>query len=188
MNNSNALAEIQSKYPNCNLLLPAATSVQINPFYKCSVMEVVADTAPNSGDIFSVGKVKTGEDRDGKAVYEEVYSPAKPLLMKLATAAGIQFHPEYTTVTRENTNTKESISLSAHSTYNPVNCSSTVSRRQDTEYGNGFTIMGYDYRTGSHSFFLFADFRNQGFCLYGRNSDGVPAVGMCNLRSMGIEA
>ena len=46
MNNSNALAEIQSKYPNCNLLLPAATSVQINPFYKCSVMEVVADTAP----------------------------------------------------------------------------------------------------------------------------------------------
>lgn len=40
MNNSNALAEIQSKYPNCNLLLPAATSVQINPFYKCSVMEV----------------------------------------------------------------------------------------------------------------------------------------------------
>lgn len=58
MNNSNALAEIQSKYPNCNLLLPAATSVQINPFYKCSVMEVVADTAPNSGDIFSVGKVK----------------------------------------------------------------------------------------------------------------------------------
>ena len=102
MNNSNALAEIQSKYPNCNLLLPAATSVQINPFYKCSVMEVVADTAPNSGDIFSVGKVKTGEDRDGKAVYEEVYSPAKPLLMKLATAAGIQFHPEYTTVTREN--------------------------------------------------------------------------------------
>lgn len=33
MNNSNALAEIQSKYPNCNLLLPAATSVQINPFY-----------------------------------------------------------------------------------------------------------------------------------------------------------
>lgn len=67
MNNSNALAEIQSKYPNCNLLLPAATSVQINPFYKCSVMEVVADTAPSSGDIFSVGKVKTGEDGKQKA-------------------------------------------------------------------------------------------------------------------------
>ncbi len=104
-NNSNALAEIQSKYQNCNLLVPAATSVQINPFYKCSVMEVVADTSERSGDIFSVGKVKVGEHSDGKAKYEEVFSPAKPLLMKLATAAGIQFHPEYTTVRRENTNT-----------------------------------------------------------------------------------
>lgn len=103
--NSNTLAEIQSKYPNCNLLVPAATSVQINPFYKCTVMEVVADTSEWSGDIFSVGKVKTGEDQNGKAKYEEVFSPAKPLLMKLATAAGIQFHPEYTTVIRENTNT-----------------------------------------------------------------------------------
>ncbi|MCU7380475.1 hypothetical protein OBO34_19365 [Clostridiales Family XIII bacterium ASD5510] len=105
MNNVNALAEIQSKYKNCNLLIPAATTVQINPFYKCSVMEVFADTSKNSGDIFSVGKVKTGEDKDGKAIYTEVFSLAKPLLMKLATAAGIQFHPEYTTVSRENTNT-----------------------------------------------------------------------------------
>ncbi len=104
-NNSNALAEIQFKYQNCNLLVPAATSVQINPFYKCSVMEVAADTTERSGDIFSVGKVKVGETTDGKAKYEEVFSPAKPLLMKLATAAGIQFHPEYTTVRRENANT-----------------------------------------------------------------------------------
>lgn len=104
-NNSNALAEIQSKYPNCNLLVPAATSVQINPFYKCTIMEVVADTSERSGDIFSVGKVKTGEEPNGKAKYDEVFSPAKPLLMKLATAAGVQFHPEHTTVTRENTNT-----------------------------------------------------------------------------------
>lgn len=106
MNNSNnALAEIQSKYPNCNLLVPAATSVQINPFYKCTVMEVVADTSERSGDIFSVGKVKTGEDKNGNAKYEEVFSPAKPLLMKLATAAGIQFHPYHTTVEKENQNT-----------------------------------------------------------------------------------
>ncbi len=96
MNNSNALAGIQSKYQNCNLLIPSATSVQINPFYKCTVMEVTADTSRNSGDIFNVGKVKTGED---------VYALAKPLLMKLAAAAGIQFHPQYTTVFRENTNT-----------------------------------------------------------------------------------
>ena len=101
MNNSNALAEIQSKYPNCNLLLPAATSVQINPFYKCSVMEVVADTAPNSGDIFSVGKEKTAQAtaKAAKTAAQTARAAAK------ATAAGIQFHPEYTTVTRENTNT-----------------------------------------------------------------------------------
>lgn len=105
MNNSTTLAEIQSKYQNCNLLIPAATSVQINPFYKCTVMEVVPDTSDNSGDIFKVGNTKVGEDRNGNAVYADVFSLAKPLLMKLATAAGIQFHPEYTTVTRENANT-----------------------------------------------------------------------------------
>lgn len=102
--NSNALAEIQSKYQNCNLLIPSATSVQINPFYKCTVMEVVADTSEESGDIFKTGNVKIGE-KDGKGIFADVYSPAKPLLMKLATAAGIQFHPEYTTVIRENANT-----------------------------------------------------------------------------------
>ena len=105
MDNSHALTEIQSKYQNCNLLIPAATSVQINPFYKCTVMEVVADTSENSGDIFKVGNIKIGEDKNGKAVYRDVFSPAKPLLMKLATAAGIQFHPEHTTVFRENANT-----------------------------------------------------------------------------------
>lgn len=104
MNNSTALAEIQSKYKNCNLLIPSATSVQLNPFYKCTVMEVSADTSEGSGDIFKVGSVKIGEEK-GKSVYADVFSPAKPLLMKLATAAGIQFHPEYTTVIRENENT-----------------------------------------------------------------------------------
>ena len=103
MNNSNDLTEIQLKYQNCNLLIPA--SVQINPFYKCTVMEVTADISDNSADIFKVGSTKVGEERDGKAVYADVYSLAKPLLMKLATAAGIQFHPEYTTVIRENANT-----------------------------------------------------------------------------------
>ena len=105
MENSTILAEIQSKYQNCNLLIPAATSVQINPFYKCTVMEVMADTSENSGDIFKVGNIKIGEDGNGKTIYADVFSLAKPLLMKLATAASIQFHPEYTTVTKENINT-----------------------------------------------------------------------------------
>ena len=97
-------SEIQEKYRDCNLLIPAATSLQINPFYKCTITEVRADISKDSGDIFSVGNVKVGEN-NGKAVYEERFSPAKPLLMKLATAAGIQFHPEYTRVTKEGANT-----------------------------------------------------------------------------------
>lgn len=105
MNNSNALSEIQSKYQNCNLLIPAATSVQINPFYKCTIMEVAADTSQNSGDIFKVGSTKVGEDRNGKAIYEEVYSLAKPFIMKLAATAGVIFHPEHTNVIREDANT-----------------------------------------------------------------------------------
>lgn len=105
MDNSNALTDILSKYQNCNLLIPAATSVQINPFYKCTVMEVMPDTSDNSGDIFKVGNTKVGEDKNGKAVYVDIFSLAKLLLMKLATAAGIQFHPEYTTVAREDANT-----------------------------------------------------------------------------------
>ena len=47
-NNSNAIAEIQKKYAGCNLLMPAATEVQLNPFYKITVMEVTADLSENS--------------------------------------------------------------------------------------------------------------------------------------------
>jgi hypothetical protein len=102
---NNALAEIQSKYKGCNLLLPSVTAVQINPFYKCCVEEVTADLSQTSGDIFSVGKVKTGEDANGKGVYQEVFALAKPFLCRLAVTAGIQFHPAYTTPTKENDNT-----------------------------------------------------------------------------------
>ena len=80
MNNSYLLTEIQSKYQNCNLLIPSATSVQINPFYKCTVMEVIPDTSENSGDIFKVGNTKVGEDKNGKAVYADVFSLAKRFL------------------------------------------------------------------------------------------------------------
>lgn len=103
--NSNPLAELQSKNQNYNLLIPSATSVQINPFYKCTVMEVKADISQNSGDVFVVGKSKTSDSTNGKPMYEDVYALAKPALMRMATAAGIQFHPEYTTVKRENENT-----------------------------------------------------------------------------------
>ena len=103
--NSNAIAEIQKKYAGCNLLMPAATEVQLNPFYKITVMEVTADLSENSGDIFKVGSVKTGTTQQGKDIWEETYSPAKPLLMKIAAAAGIQFDPDHTYGTKIDANT-----------------------------------------------------------------------------------
>lgn len=104
-NRSNAIAEIQRKYAGCNLLMPATTEVQLNPFYKMTVMEVTADISDNSGDIFKVGSIKTGTDRSGKDIWEETFSPAKPLLMKIATAAGIQFDPDHTYGIRIDANT-----------------------------------------------------------------------------------
>ncbi len=98
-NTSNSLVEIQKKYSgqNVNLLMPVSNEAQINPFYKFTVMEVQADISEHSGDIFKVGSVKTGTDpKTGKDIYSDVYSPAKPLLMKLAAAAGIQFDPNNT--------------------------------------------------------------------------------------------
>ena len=91
---SNSIAEIQKKYAGCNLLMPATTEVQLNPFYKITVSEVLADVSENSGDIFKVGSVKVGKDGNGKDIWEDTFSPTKPLLMKIAVAAGIQFDPD----------------------------------------------------------------------------------------------
>lgn len=101
---NNALAEIQQKYAGCNLLIPAATEVQLNPFYKITVMEVPVDVSEKSGDVFKVGSIKVGE-QNGRGIYEDTFSPAKPLLMKLAAAAGIQFDPKQTYGIREDQNT-----------------------------------------------------------------------------------
>lgn len=90
MLNNTSLAEIQQKYQGCNLLVPTASEIQLNPFYKMTVMEVRADTSEGSGDIFPLGKAKRGE------AWVDTYSPAKPLLMKLAAAAGIRFDPDNT--------------------------------------------------------------------------------------------
>lgn len=102
---SNSIAEIQKKYAGCNLLMPATTEVQLNPFYKITVSEVLADVSENSGDIFKVGSVKVGKDGNGKDIWEDTFSPTKPLLMKIAVAAGIQFDPDRTYGTRVDENT-----------------------------------------------------------------------------------
>lgn len=86
----NYMQTIKQKYPNCNLLMPMATETQLNPFYKLTITTVQADISEHSGDIFKVGSTKIGNS------WVEMYSPAKPLLMKLAAAAGIQFDPSNT--------------------------------------------------------------------------------------------
>ena len=92
-----SLPEVITAYKNYNLLVPTATDVQLNPFYKFHVEEVPVDLGENSGDIFKVGSVKTGEkDERGKDIWEDVFSLSKPLLNKMAMAAGIQFNPKET--------------------------------------------------------------------------------------------
>lgn len=66
---------------------------------------MLADVSENSGDIFKVGSVKTGKDGNGKDIWEDTFSPTKPLLMKIAVAAGIQFDPDRTYGTRVDENT-----------------------------------------------------------------------------------
>lgn len=92
-----SLPEVITAYKNYNLLVPTATDVQLNPFYKFHVEEVPVDLGENSGDIFKVGSVKTGkQDEKGRDIWEDVFSLSKPLLNKMAMAAGIQFNPKET--------------------------------------------------------------------------------------------
>ena len=66
-----SLPEVITAYKNYNLLVPTATDVQLNPFYKFHVEEVPVDLGENSGDIFKVGSVKTGkQDERGKDIWE----------------------------------------------------------------------------------------------------------------------
>ena len=92
-----SLPEVITAYKNYNLLVPTATDVQLNPFYKFHVEEVPVDLGENSGDIFKVGSVKNGkQDERGRDIWEDVFSLSKPLLNKMAMAAGIQFNPKET--------------------------------------------------------------------------------------------
>ena len=73
-----SLPEVITAYKNYNLLVPTATDVQLNPFYKFHVEEVPVDLSENSGDIFKVGSVKTGkQDERGKDIWEDVFSFAE---------------------------------------------------------------------------------------------------------------
>lgn len=92
-----SLPEVIKEYKGYNLLIPTATDVQLNPFYKFHVEEVAVDLSETSGDIFKVGSVDTGrKDDKGNKIYADAFSLSKPLLNKMAMAAGIQFNPEQT--------------------------------------------------------------------------------------------
>lgn len=69
------------------VLLPLPKEMEGNDFYRCTVNEVSVDTSDRSGDIFKVGSCKDGNN------WVPTYGLSKPILMKLAVAAGVQFDP-----------------------------------------------------------------------------------------------
>ena len=85
MSKTNFLAEMKKRYPDCNLLLPQETDAKPSPFLSYHVTQVQADTSADSGDVFKVGSV----NRNGQFI--EQFSLSKPLLNKMANAAGIAF-------------------------------------------------------------------------------------------------
>jgi len=95
MSYSEALKTLLEQYGDCNLLLPAASEAQLNPFYKYHVEVVPVDMSETSGDIFKVGQTKVS-GQNGKDIYMDVYALTKPLLNKLAMAAGVQFNSKGT--------------------------------------------------------------------------------------------
>lgn len=101
MNEKTSLMKVMSEYGDYNLLLPAATDEQISPFYRYHVEVVPVNTDPEGGEIFKVGSAKSASGRG----YEDVFSLAKPLLNKMAMAAGIQFNAANTHGERINATT-----------------------------------------------------------------------------------
>ena len=92
-----SLQDVEKHFSGYNLLLPQSTDVQLSPFYSFHVEVVPCNTDPQAGDIFKVGSVNTGQkDRSGKDIWADVFSLTKPMLNKLAMAAGIQFNPDQT--------------------------------------------------------------------------------------------
>lgn len=66
-----------------NMLVPTTSLQQVSPWHAARVSMVQANPDPDSGDVFKVGSKK----ENGK--WFDILSPAKPLLMKIAAAAGI---------------------------------------------------------------------------------------------------
>lgn len=77
----NALAQYDpARY---NLLMPSTTIQQVSPLHHLRMTEVQANPDPDGGDVFKVGS------RNVNGRWEDILSPAKPLLMKISQAAGV---------------------------------------------------------------------------------------------------
>ena len=73
MSYSEALRNLMDQYKDYNLLLPAASEAQLNPFYKYHVEVVPVDLTETSGDVFKVGSVRQ-VDNNGNDVYIDTYT------------------------------------------------------------------------------------------------------------------
>lgn len=82
-----AIQELALKYnpKEVNLLVPTQNIQQVSPWHAVRISEVRANPDPDAGDVYKVGSRYDTE----KKVFVDLYSPAKPLLMKVAAAAGI---------------------------------------------------------------------------------------------------
>ena len=80
-----ALSLDKYKPDQVNMLVPTQHLQQVSPWHAIRVSEVKANPDPAAGDVF-----KVGSRYDVKAKkWEDLFCPAKPLLMKISTAAGI---------------------------------------------------------------------------------------------------
>lgn len=87
-----------------NLLVPTTHIQQINPYFRICLEEVYIDSNPDKGDVYKVGSRNIEKDSNKRPKWENLYSPSKPALMRLASAAGIVWDPNHTravSVTRD---------------------------------------------------------------------------------------
>ncbi len=78
-----AITQIDPK--NANVLVPTQHLQQVSPWHAARTSVVQINPDPMAGDVFKVGS----RYNEAKKSYEDLFSPAKPALMRIAAAAGI---------------------------------------------------------------------------------------------------
>lgn len=72
-------------HEHANVLVPTQHLEQVSPWHAARTSVVQINPDPMAGDVFKVGS----RYNEAKKSYEDLYSPAKPALMRIAAAAGI---------------------------------------------------------------------------------------------------